>query len=141
MAKRPDAKTGSVPDYQSLASFRYAIRRFLSFSAAAARQSGLSPQQHQALLAVKGFPSHGVMSVGELAERLDLRHHSAVGLVDRLGRKGLLQRKRDLKDRRRVHVCLTTQGERVLERLSGVHCEELRRMGPELRILLGKLGR
>lgn len=140
MTERPLRPRGSHPDYQALAAFRYAIRRFLGFSAAAARQAGLAPQQHQALLAIKGFPADGVISIGELAERLDLRHHSVVGLVDRLVRKQLVRRLPDPRDRRRVRVRLTARGEQVLARLSSVHSEELRRLGPTLRRLLGKLG-
>ena len=141
MRKRSPAVRGSRPDYQALAAFRYALRRFLSFSAAAARESGMSAPQHQALLAIKGFPAKGAMSIGELAERLDLRHHSTVGLVDRLVRKRLVRRAHDPADRRRVHVQLTARGETLLERLSAVHRDELRRLGPELRRLLQKLGK
>jgi DNA-binding MarR family transcriptional regulator len=140
MNMRSPAARGVAPDYRTLAAFRYALRRFLSFSAAAARESGLSPPQHQALLAIKGFPEDGAMSVGELAERLALRHHSAVGLVDRLARRRLVRRARDPDDRRRVHVRLTARGESLLERLSAAHRDELRRLGPELRRLLRKLG-
>ncbi len=141
MRKRLPAVHGAQPDYQTLAAFRYALRRFLSFSAAAARESGISAPQHQALLAIKGFPARGAISIGELAERLDLRHHSAVGLVDRLVRKRLVRRAPDPADHRRVHVRLTARGEALLERLSAVHRDELRRLGPELRRLLQKLGK
>ena len=141
MGKRSSALRGSRPDYQALAAFRYAIRRFLSFSAAAARESGISAPQHQALLAIKGFPGKGVISIGELAERLYLRHHSAVGLVDRLVRRRLVRRAHDPADRRRVRVQLTVRGEALLGRLSAAHRDELRRLGPELRRLLQKLGK
>lgn len=124
------------PDYAALAAFRYALRRFLSFSAAAAREAGISASQHQALLAIKGFPGKEVISVGELAERLDLRHHSAVGMVDRLVRRRLVRRDRDSADRRRVRVSLTHRGEALLQGLSAAHRDELRRLGPELRRLL-----
>jgi DNA-binding MarR family transcriptional regulator len=134
------SRPAAPPDYRSLAAFRYALVRFLRFSVAAARQSGLSPQQHQALLAIKGFPGRDVVSVGELAERLQLRHHSAVGLVDRLSRRGLVRRTRAGSDRRRVQVSLTAKGERVLEGLSTIHRDELRRLGPELSALLSDLG-
>jgi DNA-binding MarR family transcriptional regulator len=139
VSKRPLAARSTTPDYQALAAFRYALRRFLSFSAGEARASGLSPQQHQALLAIKGFPGKGPVSVGQLAERLDLRHHSAVGLVNRLVRGRLVRRAADTGDRRRIHVMLTTRGEALLERLASVHSSELRRLGPELRRLLRKL--
>ena len=71
-------------DYETLSAFRYALRRFVHFSEGAAKAAGITPQQHQALLAIKGFPARDKITVGELAERLQLRHHSAVGLVDRL---------------------------------------------------------
>ncbi len=128
-------------DYRTLAAFRYALNRFLCFSLAAARAAGLSPQQHQALLAIKGFPVREWVTVGELAERLQLRHHSAVGLVDRLADRGLVRRARAAADRRRVQVTLTSRGEAVLARLSAAHRTELRQVGPELQSLLARLGR
>jgi DNA-binding MarR family transcriptional regulator len=141
MTKRPPAASCPGPDYEALAAFRHALRRFLGFSAAAARGAGLSPSQHQALLAIKGSAGDRIVTVGELAEVLLLRHHSAVGLVDRLARKALVRRADDPADRRRVRVELTPRGEALLERLSAVHRDELRRVGPELRLLLRKLGR
>lgn len=138
------SRTAKAPaegiDYEALAEFRYALRRFLHFSAAAARAAGLSPAQHQALLAIKGFPGGRNASIGELAGRLDRRHHTAVGLVDRLARRRLLRRVPDREDRRRVQVELTRAGEAVLGRLSAAHRDELRQLGPELRRLLEKLG-
>lgn len=128
------------PDYRLLAAFRYTLSRFLRFSSGAARRAGLSPRQHQALLAIKGFPGRDYLTVGELAERLQLRHHSAVGLVDRLGRRGLVRRDRAAEDHRRVHVRVTVRGEKILAGLSSAHREELRRLGPELRSLLDQLG-
>jgi DNA-binding MarR family transcriptional regulator len=141
MTQRPLAARGPGPDYEALAAFRYALRRFLGFSAAAARASRLSPSQHQALLAIKGSPGKRIITVGKLAELLLLRHHSAVGLVDRLVRKKLVRRTDDPEDGRRVRVQLTLRGEALLERLSAAHSDELRRLGPELRLLLRKLGR
>ncbi len=131
----------SHDDYVALASFRHALRKFLNFSALAAHEEGLSPQQHQALLAVKGGGNGETLSIGELAERLYLRHHSAVGLVDRLAKKKLLQRSNARDDRRRVLVSLTTQGEALINRLSAAHREELKRIGPELRRWLETLDR
>src|SRR5579859_1886698 len=78
----------SKADYEALAEFRWSLRHFLGFSEAAARAAGITPQQHQALLAIKGFPGRDKVSVGELAERLQIEHHSAVGLADRLVRRG-----------------------------------------------------
>lgn len=122
--------------YESLAALRHELRRFLSFSREAAREEGIPPQQHQALLAIKGFPGRDEVTIGELAERLHLRHHSAVGLVDRLARRQLVRRERSAKDRRRVCVALTTRGEALVARLSAAHLQELRQIGPELRRLL-----
>jgi DNA-binding MarR family transcriptional regulator len=125
--------------YESLAALRHALRRFLNFSQGAARQSGLTPQQHQALLAIKGFPGRDFVSITELAERLQLRHHSTVGLVDRLTRARLLRRTPSVSDRRRVELRLTTQGEKVIEKLSATHLQELRQFGPELHRLIGSI--
>lgn len=125
--------------YQVLARFRYALRQFLRFSEDAAQEVGLTPQQHQALLAVKGFPERRQMTLSELAERLQIRHHSAVGLVNRLTGGGLLERIADTDDRRQVFVRLTADGERVLARLSAAHRAELRHIGPTLNLLLEDL--
>ena len=125
--------------YESLAALRYALRRFMNFSQAAARRSGLTPQQHQALLAIKGFPGRDFVSITELAERLQLRHHSTIGLVDRLARGGLLRRTPSVVDRRRVELRFTPRGERVIERLSATHLQELRQLGPELHRLIGSI--
>lgn len=126
------------PDYRALASFRRALREFSSFSEAAARQVGLAPARHQALLAIKGHPA-SPPSVGELAAFLGLRHHSAVGVVDRLVKAGLARRASDPADKRVVRVRLSANGERLLARLSGQHQAELRRRAPGLRALLSQL--
>ncbi len=126
-------------EYQALANFRYALRQFLRFSEEAAQEVGLTPHQHQALLAIKGFPGRDRITIGELAERLQIRHHSAVGLVDRLSDQGLLKREQSNEDRRRVFVALSSKGAEILERLSATHKEELRRMEPQLRQLLDTL--
>jgi DNA-binding MarR family transcriptional regulator len=132
------AKPGKK-DIEKLAAFRYALRRFVRFSEEAVRPLGLEPQQHQALLAVEGFPGRDRVTLGELAEQLQIRPHSAVGLADRLEKLGYLERERDARDRRRVHLALTPAGREVLERLSAVHREELRRIGPHLGRLLADL--
>jgi DNA-binding MarR family transcriptional regulator len=137
---RSAARRLTGADYQTLAQLRYLLRRFAAFSEVAAREAGLTAQQHQALLAVRGFPGRGPISVGELAERLQLRHHSAVGLIDRLVTRGLLRRHYDRRDRRRVLVTLTAPGRRRLARLSHTHRQELQRLSPLLRSLLGHLG-
>jgi DNA-binding MarR family transcriptional regulator len=106
------------------------------FSEQAAQTAGIPPQQHQALLAIKGFPGRDRVTVGELAALLHLRHHSAVGLVDRLVSRRLVTRVPAPEDRRRVHVMLTARGEALIRTLSAVHLEELRRLGPKLRSLI-----
>jgi DNA-binding MarR family transcriptional regulator len=132
-------KQPSKSQYELLAAFRYALRQFLHFSEAAARAAGITPQQHQALLAVKGFPGRDCVTVGELAERLQLRHHSAVGLVDRMVAEKLVARAPSAQDRRQVYVQLTTRGHNVVERLSSAHSEQLKRIGPELILRLKQL--
>jgi DNA-binding MarR family transcriptional regulator len=127
--------------YELLAELRHALRQFLNFSAEAARDSGLVPQQHQALLAIKGFAGRDYVSVGELAERLQLRHHSAVGLVDRLVARGLLRRSSSPDDRRRLELRLTRKADALLARLSVAHLRELRQLGPELHRLIGSITR
>jgi len=125
-------------DYEALAMFRHALRRFLAFSESAAQEAGLTPQQHQALLVIRGSPNHAI-SVGELAEQLLIRHHSAVELADRLSHAELLRREADLADRRRVRLVLTPRAERLLTELSATHREELRRLRPMLVKLLASL--
>ena len=99
--RRGDCSDVQEVDYVGLAGFRYAVRRFLAFSNAAAADAGLTSQQHQALLAIKGFGGTDGLSVGDLAERLLIRNHTAVELVDRLMRAGLVERSHDPTDRRR----------------------------------------
>lgn len=122
--------------YELLAALRHALRGFLRFSQEAAEAAGLTPQQHQALLAIKGFPGRDHTSVGEIADRLHLRHHSAVGLVDRLVARKLVSRLPSPADRRRLEIRLTARGEAVLARLSAAHLRELRQIRPVLRRLL-----
>jgi DNA-binding MarR family transcriptional regulator len=126
-------------EYETLAAFRYMLRQFLRFSEEAAKEANLTPQQHQALLAVMGYPNKEGITIGELAERLQVRHHSAVGLVDRLEAQGLVSRQQDELDRRQVLVQLTPGGVAALEQLSAAHREELRRIGPQLQKILEAL--
>lgn len=126
--------------YENLAAFRYALRQFLRFSEDAAKRAGLTPQQHQALLAIKGFPRRDEVTVSELAERLQLRHHSTVELLDRLAKLKLVARAQSDSDRRQVNVRLTPRGEQILDKLSSAHEEQLRRIGPKLTGLLNQLG-
>lgn len=125
-----------LSDYQALGQFRYQIRRFLHFSEDAARAEGLEPQQHQLMLAIRSWraPETGPAypTIGDLAEHLLLKHHSAVGLVDRLTERGLVQRVREASDRRQVRVHLTPEGLEKLKRLSNIHLQELRASGPVL---------
>jgi len=124
----------SLKDYRALAEIRRGMRQFLEFSAEAAHDSGLTPAQHQALLAIKGLPEP--VTVGALAQWLGIKPHSAVGLVDRLTREKLVARSADAKDRRRVRLSLTPQAERKLAALSQVHRAELRRFSRALAPLL-----
>ena len=113
-------------DYRALARFRALLRRFLKFSESAARSAGLHPHQHQLLLAVRGVPEGELPTIGVLARMLQLRHHSAVELVDRLVRRGLVERFQSEKDRRRVIVHIRPRGERLLLKLTLMHRKELR---------------
>jgi DNA-binding MarR family transcriptional regulator len=126
-------------DYERLSAFRYELGRFLAFSQAAAEAAGLTPQQHQALLAIKGYPGRDEVTIGELAERLGLKHHSAVGLVDRLAARGLVCRHAGSADRRAVLVALTDEAEALLAGLSRTHRRELARLSPVLTHLLQEL--
>jgi DNA-binding MarR family transcriptional regulator len=135
------AKRGKAVDYDTLARFRYELRRFQAFSEAAANRSGLTAQQHQALLAIRGFSSREPISVGDLARYLLIRHHTAVELVDRMVKLKILSRSVDPRDARRVLVQLTREGERRLQRLSRIHLEELRAIGPTLTKILKLFGR
>ncbi len=129
----------SEADYAALADFRQTLRQFLHFSAAAARAEGLSAEQHQALLAIKGLGVSGQLTVGELSTRLDRKPHTTVGLVDRLAKAGFVKRVPDPADGRRVRLALTKPGENRLEKLSAVHRDELRRLRPALAGMLAKL--
>ena len=119
-------------DYQALAEFRYQIRRFLRFSEEVARKTGLEPRHHQLMLTVKGAGEDAEPRIAYLAERLQIRHHSAVELVDRLVKKGLILRSRGDHDRREVHVTLTPRGERMLAALTVHTSAELRSAAPAL---------
>ena len=127
-------------DYQALAEFRYHLRRFVHFSEEAARNAGIEPQHHQLMLAIKGKPPGSEPPrIGYLAERLQIQHHSAVELVDRLVRRGLITRSRGDQDRREVYVQLTARGERVLGELTVHTSAELRLAAPSLVATLRKL--
>ena len=126
-------------DYQALANFRYALRQFMEFSASAAKNVGLTPQQHQAMLTVIGAPAGQAVTIGFLADRMLLKHHSTVELVDRLVELDLLARHPDSADRRKVLLSLTPKSRRLLTKLSATHIEELRRIRPVFASLLERL--
>ena len=126
-------------DYQALAELRYQVRKFLRFSEEASRAAGIEPQQHQLLLAIKGLPEDVRPTIGALAERLQLQHHSAVELVDRSAQRGLVRRLRSTADQRQVFIRLTAKGERILRDLSVHHRDILRDAGPALVDVLNML--
>lgn len=128
----PEPAGLSSNDYMALGEFRFRVRHFLHFSESAARQEGLEPQQHQLLLAVRSLEAAHGPTIGELADHLLIRHHSAVGLIDRMEERGLIERIRANDDRRQVQVRLTPLGAEKLERLSVTHRAELRNSGPAL---------
>jgi DNA-binding MarR family transcriptional regulator len=122
----------SLTGYRALAEFRCQIRRFLHFSEEQVRSLGLEPQQHQLLLTIKGLPPGARATIGELASRLQLKHHSLVELVDRLESRRYVLRSSGRKDRRQVIIRLTASGSSVLRKLSLAHHEELEQAGPVL---------
>lgn len=127
----------SLVEYRALAEFRHHIRRFLQFSADEARRHDIEPQQHQLLLAVKGLPEGRKPTIGELADRLQIQHHSAVELVNRLAEHGAIRREHGA-DRREVLIRLTRRGETLLRQLSIAHRAELETAGPVLVRALGE---
>ena len=127
-------------DYQGLAAFRHALRQFLAFSEARAREVGLTPQQHQALLSIKGgYPGRTEISIGELARHLLIKNHSAVELVDRLVKADLVTRHPAAEDRRRIEVAITAKGEELLARISDANLRELAVAAPLMGGFLGGL--
>jgi DNA-binding MarR family transcriptional regulator len=122
----------TLSDYQALAEFRYQIRRFLHFSEQVVKQAGLERGQYQLMLAIKGMPPEVRPRIRELANRMQIRHHSAVELVNRLEAGGFVHRARAQDDRREVLLALTTKGEKVLAELALHHRDELRTAGPDL---------
>lgn len=126
-------------DYEALANFRYAVREFLAFSESAAVAVDLTPQQHQAMLAIKGAPHRDYLSIGEVGERLLVRHHTAVELIGRLEKRKLVRRKSDPNDARRVQIHLTRKALTLLETLSQEHVRELRSIRPALEKMIAGL--
>ncbi len=124
--------TITAADYASLAELRYEIRKFLRFSEQVVRRAGLEPRQHQLMLALKGLPADVRPRIGELAQRLQIQHHSTVELVNRLAANGFVKRQRSGRDRREVLLSLTPKGEKTLRELSLHHRQELSTAGPAL---------
>src|SRR5690606_22656358 len=121
-------------DFEYLAEFRYQLRRFLRFSETAVQAEGLTPQQYQLLLQIKGFPGRDWATVGELAERLQAKHHGTVALVSRCESAGLVSRQSDPDDKRQVRVHLTAAGEQRLMQLARVHHDELQSLASVFRL-------
>lgn len=126
--KNPTSRPRSNAPVRQLAAFRYELRRFLRFSEKAARNSGITPQQHQLLLGIAGHTGRGWATISELAEFLQERHNAVVGLVDRAVRRGLVSKEDIEHDRRFVRVELTSEGKRVLSGLAALHRDELGRL-------------
>ena len=120
-------------DYQALANFRYAMRKFLSFSRRALKtEAQLTPEQYEALLALKVFSKESGVTIGQLSERLQVKHHTAVSLVNRMEEVGLVRREPNEEDRREVFVRMTTTGSQILGQVAVLHRQELRRRSPEM---------
>lgn len=122
-------------DYRRLLQFRISLRRFLHWSEEQAERAGLTPAQHQLLLAIRGHDGEQGPTIGDVAGYLLLRHHSAVGLIDRAERAGLVRRQEDSGDRRVVRLRLTPQGEGLLQQLTSLHLEEIQRLAPRIQEL------
>jgi DNA-binding MarR family transcriptional regulator len=133
-AQESGSQPGDLPvaSYRSLSEFRHQVRRFLRYSEDAARAHEIEPQQHQLLLAVKGLPKGKAPTIGELAERLQIRHHSTVDLINRLVKSDRVVREPGTDDRREVLIRLTPNGEQILRDLSVEHQAELTKTGPKL---------
>jgi DNA-binding MarR family transcriptional regulator len=132
IANRSVMKKLTLSDYQALAEFRYQIRRFLHFSERAVNDAGMERGQYQMMLAIKGMPAGVRPLIRALADQMQIRHHSAVEMINRLEAGGFVRRTRAEKDRREVLLVLTPKGEKVLSELALHHREELRSAGPEL---------
>lgn len=129
----------TAAQYRALADFRFYIRRFVKIREDAAREAGIESQQYQLLLEVRALEGRGAATIGALATRLHVRHHSAVGLVDRLAARGFVARRRASGDRRRVMVDLLPDGRAILTRLARSSVKELRTEAPALVDALARL--
>lgn len=141
MAAKKKPPTLTKADFERLAEWRYLLRRFLIFSENAAGEAGLTPQQHQALLAIKGYPGKERITIRELSDRLCVRHHTTVELLDRLTLKSLVARRSNPEDRRQVLIELTPEAEALLAELSAAHRAELKRLAPLLQVLFREFAR
>ena len=131
----------SRSEYELLAAFRYRLRQFLAFSEKAAESVGITQQQYQALLAVRAHAGPGLLTISDLAAQMLIKHHSAVGMVNRLEELGLVRREPSPDDGRKVGIRLTANGQRVFDKLASVHRAELRRVGPDLGRLMTHFAR
>jgi len=122
---KPDNLRLTKHDFEILADFRYQIRKFVRFSEQVARQHGITPRQYLLLLHVKGYPGRDWATIGELAERLQAKHHGVVALVSRCEKQGFVERRRSSEDRRRIEIHLLENGERMLDELARLHRAEL----------------
>ncbi|WBT39554.1 MULTISPECIES: MarR family winged helix-turn-helix transcriptional regulator [Hyphomicrobium] len=136
MTKATPPRKFPKKSYEALADFRYALRCFLAFSEQAAGEAGLTPQQYQALLAIKGAGDRKALGIGDIAERLLIRHHTAVELVNRLEKNGFVTRTKDKEDARRVTVALSLKAEHTMDGLAAAHLQELKGIRPVLEQLL-----
>ena len=124
----------SKSEYEALSEFRYQLRRFMHFSEQSARSSGLTPLQYQLLLHIQGFPGRSWATVGELAERLQMKPHGTVALISRCEEADLVRRQTGATDRRQVEIHLLPAGKKILERLAGLHKTELRSLKGTFRV-------
>ena len=131
----------TLQDYESLADFRYLLRKFLRFSKDFLRSAGLSPEQYEALLAIKASATSSGLTILHLSERLQVKHHSAVNTVDRLAERKLITRQTSATDRRQRHLKLTDRGEKLIEELAAAHRKEMRSRSPEMIKALQRLRR
>jgi len=122
---KSDSRPLSKRDFETLADFRYQIRKFVRFSEQLALRHGLKPQQYLLLLQIRGYPGRDWATVGELAERLQAQHHGVVALISRCEMLGLVERRRSEEDRRRIEVRLLPKGARLLDELARLHRAEL----------------
>ena len=134
--EKPESASASLDkkDFEALSQFRYELRKFLHFSEQAAQEEGVTPQQYLLLLHIKGSPDREWASVGELAERLQLQHHSVVALISRCESLKLVIRRRSETDKRQVNIHLLPAGERCLAKLAALHRAELKKLSDTFNI-------